>query len=124
MSLVDLEDVAEVARLVLTDEGHAGATYELTGTLPMSQIEVTETLSTVLGRQVTAERTPIDAWQRGARDAGLEPYAIETLTQMFHNYGQYDFSGNPNILTWLLKRPPTSLEDVIAREHRRRENEN
>ena len=37
LSLVDLEDVAEAAALVLTQDGHAGATYELVGTAPLSQ---------------------------------------------------------------------------------------
>ena len=123
-SLVDLKDVAEAARLVLTEDGHEGATYELTGTTPMSQIEIAQTLSEVLGREVTAERTPIDVWKRGALDAGLGTYAIETLTQMFLNYGHHDFVGNPQILSWLLERPPTTLAAVIKRERRRREKEN
>ncbi len=123
-SLVDLKDVAEAARLVLTEDGHAGATYELTGTTPMSQIEIAQTLSDGLGREVTAERTPIDVWERGARDAGLGSYAIETLTQMFLYYGGHDFVGSPQTLTWLLERPPTTLAEAIERERRRRENEN
>jgi len=124
LSLVDLKDVAEVARLVLTEDGHAGATYELTGTTPMSQIDVAQTLSDVLGRDVTAERTPIEVWERGARDAGLGSYAIETLTQMFLYYEHHDFVGSPQILSRLLEHPPTTLAEVIAREHRRREHEN
>ena len=38
LSLVDLDDVAEAAALVLTEAGHSGASYELVGTAPMSQI--------------------------------------------------------------------------------------
>src|SRR5882724_5516567 len=37
LSLVDLDDVAEAAALVLTSNGHSGATYELVGTSPLSQ---------------------------------------------------------------------------------------
>jgi NAD(P)H dehydrogenase (quinone) len=40
LSLVDLGDVAEAAARVLTDDGHSGATYELVGTFPLSQIEI------------------------------------------------------------------------------------
>ena len=122
LSLVDLKDVAEAARLVLTEDGHAGATYEVIGTKPMSQIEVAQTLSDGLGREVTAERTPIEVWEQGARDAGLGTYAIETLMQMFHYYEHHDFVGSPQILSWLLGRPPTTLATVIERERRRREN--
>jgi uncharacterized protein YbjT (DUF2867 family) len=35
LSLVDLDDVAEAAALVLTSDRHIGATYELVGTAPM-----------------------------------------------------------------------------------------
>ena len=124
LSLVDLKDVAEVARLVLTEDGHAGATYELIGTKPMSQIDVAQTLSDGLGREVTAERTPIEVWERGARDAGLGTYAIETLTQMFLYYEHHDFGGSPQILSRLLGRPPTTLATVIKRERRQREKDN
>src|ERR1700733_7988481 len=40
LSLVDLEDVAEAAARVLVDDGHVGATYELVGSSPLSQIDV------------------------------------------------------------------------------------
>jgi len=124
LSLVDLKDVAEAARLVLTKDGHAGATYELIGSKPMSQIEVAQTLSDGLGREVTAERTAIEVWERGALDAGLGPYAIETLKQMFLYYEHHDFVGSPQILSRLLGRPPTTLATVIERERRRREKGN
>ena len=124
LSLVDLKDVAEVARMVLTEDGYAGATYELTGTTPLSQSDVAQKLSDGLGREVTAERTPIEVWERGARDAGLGKYAIETLRQMFLYYEHHDFVGSPQILGWLLKRPPTTLAEVVERERLKRENEN
>ena len=124
LSLVDLNDVAEVARRVITEEGHAGATYELVGTLPMSQIEVAGILSAVLERRVNAETTPLDVWKRGAQEAGLGSYAIDTLMKMFDYYDQNDFVGSPQILSRLLERPPTDLLEVIARERRKRENVN
>ncbi|HEY2981264.1 MAG TPA: NmrA family NAD(P)-binding protein, partial [Anaerolineales bacterium] len=40
LSLVDLEDVAAAAVAVLSESGHLYSTYELTGTLPLSQGEV------------------------------------------------------------------------------------
>ena len=41
-SFVDLEDVAEAAKIVLTEPGHENAIYELAGTTPMSHLEVAE----------------------------------------------------------------------------------
>src|SRR6202171_6308681 len=59
LSLVDLDDVAQAAATVLTSDGHVGATYELVGTAPMSQIEIAETFGPVLQRGVRAEAEPI-----------------------------------------------------------------
>src|SRR5688572_12972621 len=38
-SFIDLEDLAEAAKVVLTELNHQNATYELAGTLPMSHVE-------------------------------------------------------------------------------------
>ena len=38
LSLVDLQDVGAAAARVSTEPGHEGATYELVGTAPLSQI--------------------------------------------------------------------------------------
>jgi hypothetical protein len=39
----------------------------------------------------------------------------ETLAKMFQAYARDGLKGNPNVLGWLLKRPPTSLAAFAAR---------
>jgi uncharacterized protein YbjT (DUF2867 family) len=116
LSLVDMADVAEAAAIVLTKPGHIGATYELVGTPPMTQVEVAEALSQQLGRPVRAAAMPIELWEKSARDSGLSDYALTTLIQMFHYYEHYGLIGNPSVLTWLLKRSPATLAEFI-RQH-------
>jgi NAD(P)H dehydrogenase (quinone) len=115
LSLVDLGDVAEAAALVLTANGHSGATYELVGTLPMSQIEIAETFGRALQSAVRAEAEPVEAWTERARSAAVDDYQLETLAKMFQAYARDGLCGNPNVLGWLLKRPPTSLAAFAAR---------
>jgi NAD(P)H dehydrogenase (quinone) len=115
LSLVDLNDVAEAAALVLTEAGHSDASYELVGTAPTSQIEIAETFGHALQRAVRAEAEPIEVWNHRARDAGIGDYQRETLTKMFQAYAREGLKGNPNVLGWLLKRPPTSLAAFAAR---------
>jgi uncharacterized protein YbjT (DUF2867 family) len=109
LSLVDLEDVAQVAALVLTESGHEGATYELVGVKAISQADLAETLSHALNREVRAKFTPRESWAEQARLAGLGDYQIETLVKMFVYYERYGFPGNPRILGWLLSREPTNF---------------
>jgi NAD(P)H dehydrogenase (quinone) len=115
LSLVDLNDVAEAAALVLMEDGHSGATYELVGTAPMSQIEIAETFGHALHRDVRAEAEPVEAWNHRARSSAMDNYQLETLTKMFQAYARDGLCGNPNVLGWLLNHPPTSLEAFAAR---------
>jgi NAD(P)H dehydrogenase (quinone) len=116
LSLIDLDDVAEVAAKVLLEPGHAAGTYELVGTEPLSQVEVAATLSAALGRPVRAEAEPLEAWEKRARAAGLGDAQREKLLAMFRYYGRHGLAGNPNILRWLLGRPATSLIQAMEKQ--------
>lgn len=116
LGMVDLEDVAAVAVEVLTQPGHIGATYELAGAEILSQTEIARVLSKALGRVVRAEKLPLDEWEASERADGLSDYAIDALTKMFHYYERYGFWGNPRVLSWLLRRPPTRLSEFLERQ--------
>lgn len=112
-SFLDLEDLAEAAIIVLTEPGHTNAVYELAGTPPMSHVEVAEIMGSVLKRGVRAEEEETNDWRLRAK--GMNEDAAESLVRMFEYYDQWGLSGNPNVLRWLLKRDPTSLEAFIQR---------
>ena len=120
LGMVDLEDVAAAAAVVLTEPGHAGATYELGGVEPLSQIEIAAILAQQLGRPVRAEVVPLETWERRARASGLGDYQVETLVKMFRYYARYGFWGNPRVLGWLLRRPPVNFAAFVARTARER----
>ena len=122
-SFVDLEDVAEAAKMVLTELNHTNAIYELAGTMPTSHVEVAEIFSRVLNRGVRAKKEGIRRFAgrlraerspEGTRSKHGE-YAIENLVKMFEYYDQWGLSGNPSVLRWLLSREPTSLEAFAGR---------
>ncbi len=112
-SFIDLEDLAEAARIVLTESNHKNAIYELAGTPPLSHVEVAEILSRVLNREVQPDMEEISEWR--LRVKGLSEYAMDNLVKMFEYYDQWGVVGNPNVLRWLLKREPTSVEVFIAK---------
>ena len=109
LSLVDLDDVAAAAAAVLTQDGHAGATYELVGTDPLSQIEVASAIGLALKREVRAEAESIAAWEARARAGGMGEHERNTLAAMFRYYAAHGLVGNSNTLKWLLGRAPASL---------------
>ncbi|HSR47596.1 MAG TPA: NmrA family NAD(P)-binding protein [Anaerolineales bacterium] len=115
LSLVDLADVAEVAAVVLTHDGHKGATYELVGTQPLSQTEAAEILGKALGIAVRAEAESIADWDIRAAAAGLAEPRRAILIKMFEYYARHGLVGNPKTLGWLLGREPSSLATFARR---------
>jgi len=116
ISLVDLQDVAEVAAMVLLGAAHLGATYELVGTAPLSQVEVAQKLAAALDRPVQAEAISPAVWEEEARQAGVPEAAIAPLLAMFRYYAAYGLVGNPAVLRWLLGRKPAGLVAWVARK--------
>jgi NAD(P)H dehydrogenase (quinone) len=115
LSLVDLQDVAEAAALVLSTEGHSGATYELAGTEPLSQTEVAAAIAAALNVPVRAEAETVESWQVRARSSGMGEYECVTLAAMFRYYAAHGLIGNPRVLASLLGRRPTDLAGFLRR---------
>jgi hypothetical protein len=108
-----VQDVAEVAKIVLTEPNHKNAVYELVGTFPMSYMEVAEVFSRVLSRDVRAAKEEIGDWRLRAK--GMSQFAAEDLIKMFEYYDQWGLAGNPSVLSWILGRQPTTLETFVER---------
>ncbi len=115
LSLVDLDDVAEAARVVLIEPGHVAATYELAGPEALTQTEVAAGLGRRLGRPVRAERIAVEVWLDRARAAGMSAYQVETLVKMFRYYERFGFCGNPRVLLQLIGRPAGTFEAFVER---------
>lgn len=118
LGMVDLDDVAAAAAMVLTGRGHEGAAYELAGPEVLNQDDVARILGEGLGRPVIPEVVTPGDWERQARAAGLGDYQVKTLLAMFRYYEWSGFWGNPRVLGWLLGRPPTTFAQFAQRVSR------
>nr|WP_047168609.1 NmrA family NAD(P)-binding protein [Sphingomonas sp. Y57] len=120
-SLVDLGDVTDVALMALTDSGrHAAATYELAAPGRYTGHDLAAIIGSVLGRPVQAEEIDADTYLKEFfGDVGPEqfPHEAHVLRAISAHYSAHDFVGNPNVLTWLLGREPTSYEQFVRTHH-------
>ena len=53
VSVLDVRDIAAVAAIALTESGHEGATYTLTGPASITHGEIAAALTSALGRDIT-----------------------------------------------------------------------
>ena len=119
-SMVDLDDVTDVAAMVLTEPGrHAAATYELVAPGRFTAHELGAVIARVLDRDIEVREIDADTYARawlGERDPSEAPHQLAVLRSISSRYSAHDFVGNPGVLTWLLGREPTSYEEFVRRE--------
>lgn len=114
MSLVDLDDIAEAAVRVLADDGFDSGIFELAGPA-ITLREKAEILSRVLGREIQAEKQPLDEFLRHAEAHGASAYARVCMARMMPHYDAHGLVGSPKVLGWILGRPPKSFEEFARR---------
>jgi uncharacterized protein YbjT (DUF2867 family) len=80
---IDINDIAEVAAKALTEPGHEGKIYPLTGPEALSMAEVAEKLSAATGRPIRyVNAAPEDARQAQLA-RGVPEYTADALAELF-----------------------------------------
>jgi uncharacterized protein YbjT (DUF2867 family) len=117
LAQVDLEDVTSVAAQVVGDPGHHYATYELCGSDYVDGYEIAAVIGEVSGRSISVEHQDITEIVSGERRRRAEDeFPYDAMYRLWGHYSRYGISGNPNVLGWLLGRPPTTLREYVVRE--------
>lgn len=121
-SMVDLDDVTDVVVAVLTSgDQHYGATYELVGRGRYDAHQLGEIISGVVGKTIPVEEISGDEYLKafiGDADPAGFVHQARVLRAITARYSAHDFIGNPNVLTWLLGRAPTSFAQFVERNYR------
>ena len=113
LSLVDLDDVAEAAAVVLLMEGHDHASYELCGPQPLTAIEMARLIGAQLGRSIEVLTTmPRLA---NPTENEREMYAAQCFRRMCSYYQEHGFKGSDATLRMLLGRQPHTFEEYLSR---------
>ncbi|MGW5641010.1 SDR family oxidoreductase [Streptomyces sp. NPDC003832] len=117
LAQVDLEDVTTVAAQVAGDPAHHWATYELCGSDYVNGHEIAALIGEVAGVPVTTELQPIGDFASADRQERAEDeFPYDAMYRLWGHYSRYGITGNPNVLGWLLGRPPTTLREYVVRE--------
>lgn len=80
---VDTDDIADVAVAALTEAGHAGEVYEVTGPRLLTLADIAAELSDATGRSIEYVPVPHDAFVAGVADSGAPQDVVWMLDYLF-----------------------------------------
>ncbi|GAB3624736.1 SDR family oxidoreductase [Mariniluteicoccus endophyticus] len=106
-------DYAEAAAVVLTQAGHEGRAYELSGDSAWDFEEFARTAGRVLGREVRYRAISQDEERQMLEDAGLDAGTAGFVAQLSADTGRDLLAATPGDLARLIGRPTQPLEETL-----------
>jgi uncharacterized protein YbjT (DUF2867 family) len=116
ISHVDVRDIAAVAAKTLTEPGHEGRAYLLSGPEALTYAEIAAKLSAVTGRPVAYVDIPDADFKKGAMASGMPEAYADAMLSLIHFYetgGAARVTGDVEKVTG---RKPITF-DQFARDH-------
>jgi uncharacterized protein YbjT (DUF2867 family) len=93
LAVVDVRDIAEVAAISLTEEGHEGKTYDLASSEMLTGPAAAATWSNLLGKKITyAGHGDFDGFEAQLRKTGSPSWIAYDIRVMFQGYVERGFS--------------------------------
>jgi uncharacterized protein YbjT (DUF2867 family) len=116
IAMIDVRDIASVAAAALTEDGHEGRVYEITGPEALTFMEVAEKLSSVLDRPVEYREVSTEAARKRMLESGLPEWNVTGMIELVEDYRR----GNGTKVTQTVRdvtgREPYTYEQ-FARDH-------
>jgi uncharacterized protein YbjT (DUF2867 family) len=87
VSAVDVRDIAAVAATVLTEPGHVGATYTITGPAAVTHAEIADAIGAAVGRDVAFVDVPPEQFAETLRGV-LPEWQVDGLLEDYAHYSR------------------------------------
>lgn len=116
VSAVDVRDIADVAVAALTEPGHEGKIYDLTGPQALTHTEMAEHLSTALGRQITFVNITPEAMHDTLLGVGFPVWQADGLIEDYAHYRRNEAAAITSGVQDVIGKAPRSFEE-FARDY-------
>src|ERR687890_1545092 len=114
VSMVDVRDNADVAVAALTEDGHEGKIYDLTGPQALTHAEMAEGLSEALGRQVMFIDIPPEAMREALLGLGFPEWQAEGLVEDYAHYRRGEAEAVTSGVQDAIGKAPRSFEEFSS----------
>jgi len=81
LSPVDVEDIAKIAFALLTQGGHQGRAFEITGPQALSMAEIAAAIEEATDKPVRYQKITIEEHRREMEALGLPPFIVDALIE-------------------------------------------
>lgn len=109
-SFIDTRDIAAVAVKALTEEGHGGQAYTLTGERAYNRYEVAEIIAEAIGKEVRYKPLSEEEFQERMSGAGMPKAYLEMMTGLYQAVRAGHTAPITDTFKRVTGRAPTSLE--------------
>ncbi len=116
MSMIDVRDTADCVVAVLTEPGHEGKTYYLTGAV-ITLNQVAAEMTGVLGREITVVTVPLDGAKAAMAKQGMPDWLIAHMGGLAPFVSDGGMGGPSDWVEKLSGHPPRNLSDFLV-EHK------
>ncbi|MFF4449234.1 NAD(P)H-binding protein [Streptomyces sp. NPDC001502] len=110
---IDAEDIAEVAVAALTQEGHGGQAYELSGPRLLSLGSVVDEIARATGRVITYRPLPADEFAAYAMGQGVPQEFVGLLNLLYGWIAEGRFAILADGVQRVLGREPRDFADYV-----------
>jgi len=119
VSIVDVRDIAAVAAAALTEPGHQGKTYDITGPEALTHAEMASQLSSALVRQINFTDVPESAMRDALLGFGVPAWQTDGLIEDYAHYRRGEASSISSAVTDVTGHPPRSFAE-FAKDYKGR----
>jgi uncharacterized protein YbjT (DUF2867 family) len=112
---IDVGDIAEVAAKALTESGHEGKTYPLTGPEALTMAEVAQKLSAATGKEIGYVNVDPEEAKKARLAAGMPEYNADALDELFAERRKGKESQVYPTFEEIIGRRPTSFDEFARR---------
>jgi uncharacterized protein YbjT (DUF2867 family) len=88
VSAVDVRDIAAVAAVALTEDGHNERTYTITGPAAVTHTDMAAAIARAIGRPVAFKDVPSEAFAGALKAAGVPPWQVDGLIEDYAHYAR------------------------------------
>lgn len=116
VSVVDVRDNAAAAAAALTEPGHEGRTYTLTGPEALTHAEMAASISDAAGRPVTFADIPAEAMRDSLLGMGMPPWQADGLSEDYAHYRRGEAAAVTSGVQDATGKPPRAFA-AFARDY-------